>query len=1038
MHGLSPVKGVLFSLFFTCLFASVSLGQDDSERQRAERLLADAEVLFGKNTPEDREKAYPMFVEAAELWEKAGDDERLIATLNKLNDISYFRSDFKQCIFYSSKILPLSQKIGNRNLEGGVLGNLGLYHYLLGDSRVAVKFLERSAEILGEIGERQRQSIALSNVGQVYYDLGEIKAALEVFDRAVQLKRETGDRKGEGIVLNNLGFVSNEGGEKRKALEYYETALEIAIEVEDQRTRGTLLSNIGSVHQDRGDFQKAFEYYIQSLELRREISDVYGQGISMQNIASLYKIIGDQENALNFANQALEIYQKGGFRREEALVLSSIGSIHVLTGDRKKALEFDLKALDIQRTVDNKSGYAFILQNIGKSYLENKEYQTALEYFYQALKTAEESNDVAAAARNLISIARTNEKLGRLEIAEAEFEKAAANFREIQAPFDLADALYFQARFEQGRGRREAAIGKISEAIQIVEELRSTISSQNWQAGFFGEQQKYYELYISLLAAQHKRFPERGYGAMALEASEKARARSLLDSLGESRSDIRGSIPAELIEEESVLRSTINVKDRQRVEALKRGSTARAVELEKELASHIRAYEDVQARVRRISPEYASLNRPEPLDLATIRSEVLDKDTVLLEYFLGEDASFLFFVTHDGLEVIDLPNRKSIETMSRTLIEDLRARTREIAGETPAKRTARLRSADTRTESGLRNLGKLLISPVAGKIRDKRLLIVASGVLQYIPFAALRVSPAAVGRGTMPERRNRPLMSGASGGAPFLIETNEIVHLPSASVLPSLRRARTNETESKNLIAILADPVFGADDPRLAILSRRAAGASEISAAIMRDPRILPPGLRSDLSRLRFSRTEAEAIAELATKEQRFVALDFAANLNEAVGENVRRSRIVHFATHGVVNSQFPVLSSLVFSMVDENGKERDGHLRLHDIYNLRLEAEIVVLSACETALGKEIRGEGIVGLARGFMYAGAPSVVASLWRVEDRATADLMKRFYQRMLNDELSPAAALRQAQISMLKERATAQPFYWAGFTLQGDWK
>ncbi|HMO79395.1 MAG TPA: CHAT domain-containing protein [Pyrinomonadaceae bacterium] len=1030
----SRASSPILSLCFLLLSASLLFGQSDQLRLEAERSQAEGEELFNKNTPEDRERAFPKFVEAAALWEKVGDDERLIATLNKLNDISYFRSDFKQCIFYSSKLLPLSQKIGNRNLEGGVLGNLGLYHHILGESRKGLGFLERSAEILGEIGEKQRQSITLSNIGQVYYYLGDVKTSIDNFYRSLELKRETGDRKGEGITLNNLGFVFNEGGEKRRSLEYYEQALAIAVETEDRSTEATLQSNIGFIYQDWGEFQKAFEYYLRSLEIRRKIGDVRGQAVSMQNIAALYRTLGDYENSRRSVEQALEIYQKGGFRREEALALSSLGSLYMLIGDKKRALEHDLKAFEIQQSLDNKSGFSFILQNIGKIYLEDNENNAARGYFEQALKYAEESNDVVSAAQNLVLLARSYEKTDQAQAAEASFVRAISIFTELQMPFELANALYYFARFDENQGRSEAALDKIRKVLEIVEDLRNSISSQHLQTGFFAEQQKFYDFYISLLAAQHKRYPDKGYGALAFELSERARARSLLDTLGEIRRDIRTTVSQDLLEEESILRSTINAKDRQRIDALKQKAGEKASELEKEIAGYLRSYQELEARIRKENSNYASLSKPEPLSLSNIRSQVLNEDTVLLEYFLGEERSFLFLVTKDTLEIVELPKRETIEAAVRAAVENIKARSLDLANETAAQRALRLRKADALAEADLQDLGKTLISPVSGRIRGKRLLIVASGILQYLPFAAIRVPRPIDG-----DQTRLPRPRGSTGGSPgartsFLVETNEIVYLPSASVVPILRKIRSSrDSSAKNMVSILADPVFAADDPRNTKFF-----ADETAASIMRDPKVLLPNLRSDFSRLRFSRSEAEAISQLGLSDQRFVALDFAANLTSATGEEVQSSRIVHFATHGIVNSQFPSLSSLVFSLVDETGKEQDGHLRLHDVYSLRLNADLVVLSACETALGKEIRGEGIVGLTRGFMYAGAPSVMASLWRVEDRATADLMKRFYQRMFREDLLPSAALRQSQISMLKERNTAPPFFWAGFTLQGDWR
>jgi CHAT domain-containing protein len=191
------------------------------------------------------------------------------------------------------------------------------------------------------------------------------------------------------------------------------------------------------------------------------------------------------------------------------------------------------------------------------------------------------------------------------------------------------------------------------------------------------------------------------------------------------------------------------------------------------------------------------------------------------------------------------------------------------------------------------------------------------------------------------------------------------------------------------------------------------------------------------LSRLPFSREEAQAILSLAPRDASLEATGFRATRELATGGELPAYRIVHFATHGLLNAESPDLSGLVLSLVDEVGRRRDGVVRLRDVQRMKLSADLVVLSGCQTALGKEISGEGLVGLTRGFLHAGARNVVASLWRVDDLATAELMKRFYGPMLRDGKPAAAALRQAQIEMSRTKRWSAPFYWAGFVIQGDW-
>jgi hypothetical protein len=342
-------------------------------------------------------------------------------------------------------------------------------------------------------------------------------------------------------------------------------------------------------------------------------------------------------------------------------------------------------------------------------------------------------------------------------------------------------------------------------------------------------------------------------------------------------------------------------------------------------------------------------------------------------------------------------------------------------------------------------LSRTLLGPVASQLSGKRLLIVADGVLQYLPFDALpapemkRQGDGETGRRGDGEtgRKGKPRPVAPSPRRPVvftpLIVNHEIVYLPSASALAVLRRELAGRRPAEKAVAVLADPVFSADDPRVKSDSK-----TQSSAEAAPDLTQSIDDVRANLRRLLMTRGEAEAILSVTPPSAGLKALDFQASRATATSEEMSRYRIVHFATHGLLNSQHPELSGLALSLVDERGRPQDGFLRMHEIFNLRLPAELIVLSACQTGLGEEVKGEGLVGLTRGFMYAGAARIVASLWRVDDTATSELMKLFYRRMLRDGMRPAAALRESQVEMWKRAPGRSPFYWAGFVLQGEWK
>ncbi len=321
-----------------------------------------------------------------------------------------------------------------------------------------------------------------------------------------------------------------------------------------------------------------------------------------------------------------------------------------------------------------------------------------------------------------------------------------------------------------------------------------------------------------------------------------------------------------------------------------------------------------------------------------------------------------------------------------------------------------------------------LLGPVAAQLKGKKLIVVADGELMYLPFGALPSPEAA---------------EAATGAPPTpLIHDHVVVNLPSASVLAALRQTSRRLPTSKS-VAIFADPVFESDDPR--IQAARYNGALPASktrrpdelAQTMRDTEEDGDGLR--LSRLPASNQEARYIVSVAGGGSIMEAIGFKATRENATDTRLGQYNIVHFATHGILNERHPELSGLVLSLYDEQGRfHEDGFLRLSDIYSLNLPVDLVVLSACRTGLGREVRGEGLIGLTRGFMYAGSQRVIASLWKIDDEATAELMKRFYQKMFKESMTPAAALRAAQADMSQQRRWNNPYYWSGFIIQGEWR
>ncbi len=423
----------------------------------------------------------------------------------------------------------------------------------------------------------------------------------------------------------------------------------------------------------------------------------------------------------------------------------------------------------------------------------------------------------------------------------------------------------------------------------------------------------------------------------------------------------------------------------------------------------------IEAELKAHSPRYAALTQPAPLGLTEIQSAVTDDATLLLEYSLGEERSYLWAVTATSFSSYELPPRTVIEAAARRCYELLTARNRYVKFETADEKRERVKQADADYPAAATALSNVLLGPVATQLGRKRLLIVPDGALEYLPFAAL----------TVPRQGSAPFM-------PLMLE-HEVTSIPSASTLAVLRRELHGRAPAEKVVAVFADPVFDKADERVTGDLSRAVGGHHGA------PEVQEPASDGStaLPRLPYTRQEAEAILALAPSTGRKAALGFEANRAAAMSDELIKYRIIHFATHSFLDSMHPELSGIALSMLDRQGKPQNGFLRAHEVFNLKLGAELVVLSGCRTGLGKEVKGEGLYGMTRGFMYAGSKRVVVSLWDVQDQATARLMSDFYRGLLGPKRPhAAAALRAAQISIWREGRWQAPYYWAGFVLQGE--
>lgn len=702
---------------------------------------------------------------------------------------------------------------------------------------------------------------------------------------------------------------------------------------------------------------------------------------------------------------------------------------------------------------------------MGRIAFANNDLDTARKHFQNALESGSGALPVVAKlgqTRRFRTAARTS--LGDVTLRLGKYSDAAKLFSEASktAQEDKRLDLMWPAFRGQGRSLwlqagqespdkaaklREDSLTAYRSAIKQIETIRAgSLRADESRSTFLATTKDVYDEAASAFAEMALMNSTAGatlggkaldYAAEAFRVSEEGRARSLLDMLGEVNAQITEGVPPDLLKlKQDNLESQQQLADQLTGINLAGDQKRKPADLEADLDKLQTEFDEIENQIRTASPRYAALTAAQPLSLADVQQKVLDDNTVLLEYCLGGDRSYMFAVARSGVSLFKLPSRADVDKLAT----DFRAQL------IPPKLQRRIVGIDI-ADDQQRGLGivqgpsenliafaaasnalyKTAVEPAASFFGDKRLLIVADGALNYIPFEALVKTTTGEDYASLN----------------YLIKTNDVVYAPSASVIAAIRQQSTPST-SKRLL-VIADPIFRTDDPRLGGMAVQTFGearglglglASAVSDVTGAGGQ-MPAGMQ--LARLAGTRIEAQEIAKIASAggNQADVWTDLTASEDNVRSRDVSNYRVVHIATHGLLDAERPQFTGVVLSLV--GNKMGDGFLRTDEIFNLKMGNSLVMLSACETGLGKEKRGEGVIGLTRAFMYAGAPTVGVSLWSVADKSTADLMTDFYKRLLGPSASsPSVALRDAQLGMINGKKYSAPFYWAPFVLIGEWK
>jgi CHAT domain-containing protein/tetratricopeptide (TPR) repeat protein len=970
-----------------------ALETSPDDRRAALALMSRAGQEAFEKTPEARHRALATFREALTAWSALGDRRWEAESLDAIAGLEAEDRELRLVIDHYSQALALWRELGEPRREASTLQGIGLARAYSGELAAAREALRSSVALWQHLGERFEEGMTRSDLCYVEQISGDLRAALTCYEEPLALFRDLGDQVNEARILNNLGGVYYELGEPDAALEHDERALALRRALADRRGEAETLNNIAVIDRALGDWQEALRVYDEVRQILAPLGDRWQEAALLNNVGVVYNNLGEPQRALTFLTDALKLRREIGDGLGEINVRNNLGDSWRKLGDPQKGLDSYRNALERAIALGDARQQALTRIRLGEVQLERsdptaalREIEPALEYLKKVGFRQREAQTLQLRGRALVLAGRPNEAL-------SVFQEALTLRRALRDRAGEAAALQSLAAVERSLGLHDAARGHAEEAVARVEELRTGFASPDLRAAFLATQRRAYSLVIDLLMDRHAAESGKSHDRAAFEISERARARSLLDVLGSRTAIHAGSaVPAALLERRQSLRRRLSAKADQQV---KQGG-AKADAVTRDIEMLLTELDGVEAEIRRLDPRYAAVSAPRSLGVEDVGG-LLEPDTLLLEYSLGEERSYLWAIGSGFFRSFVLPPQREIEGLARQLYEELSTR----------------EAGSGRRQDAAAALSRILLGPVWPEVaRYRRLVVVPDAALHLLPFGAL----------TAP----------ASGG--LLVEHFEIAYLPSATTLALQRQRLEHRPPAAKWAAVLADPVFVADDQRLAGPTNT---GMQVAALSRSERGALESAPLADLTRLPASRHEAEKIAALAPGKV-WAALDLAASREAVFSGELRDYRFVHFATHGLADTRTPELSGLVLSLVDAAGRPQEGFLSLSDIYELDLSADLVVLSGCRTALGKEVRGEGIMGLSRGFLYAGVPRVVASLWPVQDRSTAELMSRFYRALWQGHLPPAAALREAQRSLRHDPRYRDPYSWAGFVLQGDWR
>ena len=1075
----------------------LELAKKAGNKKYVSRFVGNIGVVFQNLGQYDRALSY--YEQALAIDREIGDRRGEGSDLTNMGVVYRNLGLYDKAMKCYEQALVIGREIGDKRGEGVNLSNIGVVFQNLGQYDKALRYCEQALAIEREIGDRRGEGIDLMNIATTYLQLGRYDEALTYYGQALAIKREIGGS--EGNILGNIGLVYENLGEYEKSLSYHMRALVVHKESNDRKGEGDDRGNIGVVYDCLGEYDKSLSYHAQALAIHKEIGDIRGGGIDLMNIGLVYGGLGQFNRSLNYYEKALAITKEIGDRRGEGNVFNCIGLAYGHLGQPYRALNYYEQALAIKKEIGDLRGEGNNLTNMGVEFDNLGQNDNALTYYRQGLTISKKIGDRKGEGVNLINMGVAYNHLGKYEKATIVFDGSIKICSEIGATDILWRAQRGLAEAEGKLEKHDAAVLHYEQSLDNIEKIREGISKKENRNAFMWDKIFIYDEFITLLRKLHQKHPGKGYDKKSFEIFERKQGRIFLEQMGESGARNFGDFPKELRDKESELQTALAKKQSRLADERSKSSNDRDTKgirkLETEINGIRTEQEKFKAEIAKNHPDYFALRYPKPATLKELQNKVLKPGELMLIYNVMEESTCLWLLGKDHFAFFPLDiSQKKLDAEIGVFREEagkiVKLVDRVANTENPIAKNREMKLLRRETKKALpevrqkgAELYELLIPEKARPLISgaKLLYVVPTGALYGVPFGALVRNtplrpqggnledenvgnpPLKGGRGDVDSvMRNTPLrpqggnledenvgnppLKGGRGDVSYLIEDHAVAYLSSASLLKILREARERrrETPAHSLLAF-AHPRYGSGKNPCHTFTK-GGDAADTSFAEMRLRGYIDL-MGGNLCELPETENEVREIGKCLNASKTLLQLREKASESNVFAfsrdSKLDDYRYVVFSCHGLLGDPEEKnrlnQPALALSIPDPSDKNRDGFLTMAEIFGLKLNAELVVLSACNSGRGQIQRGEGVRGLTRAFMYAGTPAVSVTLWSVADKSSTVLSTGFFKNRERKQgkMSQAEALRKIKLDMIRgkhDELYQHPFFWAPVVIFGD--